>query len=130
MKTIQLTLPPSDYTQSLRNLLLQDGTHRVYLVDRPDLRLGGVVVVDDQSAGEISPPEAERFVVITRKKSDHLAKIWDAGVRHVAFECDSPNTAYLAVISAELRLLGKHAAAPASNLSGLRPIRTAIGSHS
>ena len=48
--------------------------------------------------------QPERFVIITRKGTDHLTRIWDAGVRHVVFEEDSPNTAQLAVIAAELRI--------------------------
>ena len=32
------------------------------------------------------------------------ARLWNAGIRHVVFEGDSPNTAQLAIIAAELRL--------------------------
>ena len=46
----------------------------------------------------------ERFVVLTRKGTDNLSKVWEAGVRHVVFEGDSPNTAQLAIIAAEMRL--------------------------
>ncbi len=95
----------SDYAQSLRNLLLRDGGHRVYLVDRPDLRMDGVVVIDENRFQNVSlDSEPERFVVITRKGTDHLSRVWDAGIRHVVFEEDSPNTAQLAIIAAELRL--------------------------
>jgi hypothetical protein len=106
MKTIQLALHDSEYTQSLRTLLLRDGMHRVYMVDRPDLRLDGVVVVEGNQAEDLAvlDGEPERFVVITRKGSDHLSRIWDAGVRHVVFEGDSPGTAHLAIIAAEMRL--------------------------
>ncbi len=106
MKTIQLALRDTEYTESLRSLLLRDGTHRVYLVSQPDLKLDGVVVVDGNNAENLVclDGEPERFVVITRKGSDHLARIWDAGVRHVVFEGDSPSTAHLAIIAAELRL--------------------------
>jgi hypothetical protein len=106
MKNIQLALHDSEYTQSLRNLLVHDGAHRVYVVDQPDLRLDGVVVIDGNINDDLSflDPEPERFVVITRKGSDRLARIWEAGVRHVVFEGDSPSTAHLAIIAAELRL--------------------------
>lgn len=106
MKTIQMAIKDSEYADALRNLLLRDGTHRVYLVEQPDLRLDGVVVIDGNQSQSLSllDGEPERFVVITRKGSDHLARIWDAGVRHVVFEGDSPSTAHLAVIAAELRL--------------------------
>jgi hypothetical protein len=106
MKNIQLALHDSEYTQSLRNLLLRDGTHQVHIVERPDLRLGGVIVIDGNQADNLAylDGEPERFVVITRKGSDRLARIWDAGVRHVVFEGDSPSTAHLAIIAAEMRL--------------------------
>ena len=106
MKTVQLAIRDSEYAQSLRNSLLRDGTHRVYLVDRPDLRIDGVVVIDGSKFDNLSvlDDEPERFVVLTRKGSDSLARLWNAGIRHVVFEGDSPNTAQLAIIAAELRL--------------------------
>lgn len=106
MKIVQIALRDSDYAQALRNLLLRDGNHRVYVVEDADLRLDGVVVTDAVAADNLSMLQKapERFVVLTRKVSDHLSKIWDAGVRHVVFEGDSPSTAQLAVIAAELRL--------------------------
>jgi len=124
MKTIQLALHNSEYTESLQNLLLRDGTHRVYIVERPDLRLDGVVVIDGNQAENLSylDGEPERFVVITRKGSDHLARIWDAGVRHVVFEGDSPSTAHLAIIAAEMRLPRPE---PRTRISGAAPYREA-----
>jgi len=106
MKTVQLAIRDSEYAKSLRNSLMRDGTHRVYLVDEPDLRIDGVVVIDGTKLdSSLSPAcEPERFVVITRKGSDSLSRLWDAGIRHVVFEGDSPSTAQLAVIAAELRL--------------------------
>ena len=106
MKTIQLALQNLEYARSLQTLLLRDGNHRVNLVDQPDLNLDGVVVIDGKCLENtlILDEEPERFVVITSKNSDGLARIWDAGVRHVVFEGDSPNTAHLAVIAAEMRL--------------------------
>ena len=105
MKTIQMVLRDGEYADALRDLLLRDGTHRVYSVEQPDLRLDGVVVIDGNRSESLSflDGEPERFVVITRKGSDHLARIWDAGVRHVVFEGDSPHP-HLAIIAAELRL--------------------------
>lgn len=121
MKTIQLALHDSEYTQSLRSLLLRDGTHRVYVVDQPDLRLDGVVVIDGNCSENLAflDGEPDRFVIITRKGSDHLARIWDAGVRHVVFEGDSPSTAHLAIIAAEMRL--PRVDGRASRVSGAGP---------
>ena len=106
MKTVQIALKDLEYAQAHRNLLLRDGNHRVYLVAQADIKLDGVVVTDAISIEDLAllEGEPERFVILTRKGSDHLSRIWDAGVRHVVFEGDSPNTAQLAVIAAELRL--------------------------
>ncbi len=106
MKTVQLAIRDSNYAQSLRNLLLRDGTHRVFVVDQPNLRLDGVVVIDAnrfQNLAELDT-EPERFVLITRKGAANLSRVWDAGIRHVVFEEDPPNTTQLAIIAAELRL--------------------------
>ncbi len=105
MKTIQLALQNREYARLLENLLQRDGAHQVYVVDQPDLKLDGVIVIDGKHIDNLSmlDPEPERFVVITSKGSDRLARIWDAGVRHVVFEGDSPSTAHLAIIAAEMR---------------------------
>lgn len=106
MKTVQVAIRDLDYAQLLRNLLLRDGMHRVYLVDCPDLRLDGVIVIDEDGFQYLAPEdsEPERFVLVTRKGTDHLSKVWDAGIRHVVFEEDPANTAQLAIIAAEMRL--------------------------
>jgi hypothetical protein len=105
MKTVQIAIGNTEYARSLRELLLRDGTHRVYLVDQPDLRLDGIVMIDGDRTSNLSvlDSEPERFVVMTRMGSDVLSRIWDAGVRHVLFDGDPPNTAQLAIIAAELR---------------------------
>jgi hypothetical protein len=118
MKTVQLAIRDSEYAESLRNSLLRDGTHRVYLVDRPDMRIDGVVVIDGAKLDglAIGGQEPERFVVITRKGSDSLSRLWNAGIRHVVFEGDSPSTVQLAIIAAELRL--PHPGPKASRAAG------------
>jgi hypothetical protein len=106
MKTVQLALCDSDYAQSVRNLLLGDGAHRVHVVDRPNLGLDGVVMIDENSFQDLTQAdsEPERFVFMTRKGTESLSRVWDAGIRHVVFAGDPPNTAQLAIIAAELRL--------------------------
>ena len=106
MKTVQLAIRDLEYAQSLRNSLLCDGTHRVYLVDRPDMRIDGVVVIDANKLDALtsSGDQSERFVVIARKGSDSLSQLWNAGIRHVVFEGDAPSTVQLAIIAAEMRL--------------------------
>jgi hypothetical protein len=106
MKTVQLAIPNSNYVQALRNLLLRDGKHRVHLVERPDLALDGVVVIDANNPENLSLLESnpDRFVVVARSGTDNLSRIWQAGVTHVVFEKDPPSTYQLSIIAAELRL--------------------------
>jgi len=106
MKTVQLAIPNSEYSETLRELLLRDGTHRVYSVAQPDLRLEGVIVIDANNGESLSllQSDPERFLVVTADTSNSLARIWKAGARHVVFTKDSPNTAQLAIIATELQL--------------------------
>ena len=106
MKTVQLAIGDSEYAQSLRDSLLRDGRHQVYLVDQPDMQIDGVVVINGDQLDHLAPcgEWPERFVVITHNGSDSLSRLWNAGIRHVVFEGDSPHTAQLAIIAAELRL--------------------------
>lgn len=128
MKTIQLAIGNTEYAQSLRDLLLRDGTHRVYLVDVPDLRLDGVIVMDGDRPEHLAmlDQQPERFVVITHKGSDSLASVWNAGVRHVLFDGDPPNTAQLAIIAAELRLPTAKGSRVAAS-KGHRPSSSDVG---
>jgi hypothetical protein len=106
MKTVQLAIPDSSYVRALRNLLQRDGTHRVQLVERPDLALDGVVVIDANNPENLSLLESnpERFVVIARSGTENLSRIWQAGATHVVFDKDPPSTSQLSIIAAELRL--------------------------
>ena len=107
VKTVQLAIHDFGYAQALRNELLRDGGHEVYLVEKPDLKRDGVVVLDEKgldSLNTLSESIAERLVVIARKGADHLAQLWRAGIRHVVFEKDSSRTAQMAVLALELRL--------------------------
>jgi hypothetical protein len=77
----------------------------VAVVDRPDPDVDGIIVMDGSRPENLLLFEAQpdRSVVIARKDAALLSRIWDAGVRHVVFEEDSPSTALLAVVAAELR---------------------------
>lgn len=104
MSTVQLAINNQRYAATLAGLLKRDGSHEVALVDRPDPGIGGVVVMDCRPENlRLIDVQPDRFVVIARKDAGVLSRIWNAGVRHVVFEEDSPSTAMLAVIAAELR---------------------------
>jgi hypothetical protein len=106
MKTVQVAIPDPEYADSIRNLLVLDGSHRVHLVERPDLTLEGAIVVDAASLDglPLPPNHKERLIVIVHKERDDLSKIWDAGVRHVVFQGDPPHTARIVVLGVELSL--------------------------
>jgi hypothetical protein len=106
MTTVQLAISNADYLRSLRSLLLQDGDHRVVVVDEPNPEVAGMIVVErDLLGGLLSSAEPERFVVIASRKAHfHLSQLWKAGFHNVVFERDPPKIAYLAVLAAELKL--------------------------
>jgi len=105
MSTVQLAVRDRQYAAALADLLEKDGSHDVLFVDSPRLLVDGIIVVDSGRPENLLLFEAqpERFVVVTGKDAGILSSVWDAGVRHVVFEGDSPTTAFLAVVAAELR---------------------------
>jgi hypothetical protein len=107
MKTVQVAIQDPEYADSIRNLLAQDGIHRVHLVERPDPGLEGVIVVEAANLDDLPlpPKERERLIVLVQKERDDLSKIWDAGVRHVVFHGDPPHTARVVVLGVELGLM-------------------------
>ncbi len=109
MTTVQLAISNADYLRTLRSLLAQDGDHQVLVVDQPDPGVPGLIVVDrDLMGASLDSGEPARFVVIApRAAYFHLSQLWQAGFHHVVFDRDPPTTAYLAVLSAELKLLAK-----------------------
>ena len=105
MKTVQVAIRDAACSQSICNVLRREGRHTVVVVDQPDFSLEGVIILDSEHLERVgvAAEQSDRFVLVTRKDPDRLARIWNAGVRHVVFEDDSPNTVQLAVSAAELR---------------------------
>jgi len=115
MKTVQVAIQDPEYADSVRNLLIQDGGHLVHLVPKPDVTLDGVIVVDAADLDGLPlSNEKERLVVMVRKEQEDLSKIWEAGVRHVVFEGDPPQTARVIVLGVELSLVSRVTAGPES----------------
>jgi len=107
MKTVQLAISDSEHSYSLRELLLGDGIHQVHLVERPNLAIAGVIVVDVdhlERSGALAGGR-ERLVVVASKASTDLARVWKAGIRHVVFRGDAPRTVRVAVLATELSLM-------------------------
>jgi hypothetical protein len=118
MNTVQLAVHNHNYATALANLLERDGAHEVIHANQPDPDVRGVIVADGAHAesSTLCNLQPERFVVVvTRKNAGLLERIWALGVRHVVFEEDSPATAMLAVIAAELR---QPQSAGSSNVAG------------
>ena len=105
MKTVQVAIRDAECSQGICNVLRREGRHTVVVVDEPDLSLEGVIVLDCEHLDRVGSfaDQPDRLVLVTRKDPDRLARIWNAGIRHVVFEDDSPNTVQLAVSAAELR---------------------------
>jgi len=106
MQTVQVAIHDSRHALSLRDLLLGDGMHQVHLVERPNLAIAGVIVmeVDHLDRSGALAGGRERLVVMASKASADLARVWKAGVRHVVFHGDSPRTVRVAVLATELSL--------------------------
>jgi hypothetical protein len=106
MKTVQVAIHDSEHARSLRDLLSGDGVHVVHLVERPNVAIAGVIVMDlDQleRSGALSGGR-EGLIVMVSKTSADLARVWKAGVRHVVFRGDAPETVRVAVLATELSL--------------------------
>jgi hypothetical protein len=106
MKTVQVALRDSEQARSLRDLLVGDGGHLVHLVEQPDFAIAGVIVTDIdrlQTCGTLAEVR-ERLVIIAPKADACLASAWEAGVRHVVFRGDAPQTVRVAVLATELSL--------------------------
>ncbi len=107
MNTVQVAIHDSQHAYSLRDLLLGDGVHQVHLLERPNLAIAGVIVMDLdhlERSGALASGR-ERLVVMASKASVDLARVWKAGVRHVVFRGDAPQTVRVAVLATELSLI-------------------------
>ncbi len=125
MKTVQVAIRDAECSKGICNVLRREGRHTVLVVDEPDLTLEGVIVLDCEHLDRVggASEETDRLVLVTRKDPDKLARIWNAGVRHVVFEDDSPNTVQLAVSAAELRQTRPASSREAHATAGAPPRR-------
>lgn len=108
MTTVQLAISNKSYAESVRELLLSKGEYAVLIVDRPDPTVAGLIVLEDCLLDSCTPDDPRRFVVITAyQDGERLSWLWRAGFRNVFFALDSPQTAYLAILTAKVRLSGQ-----------------------
>lgn len=106
IKTVQLALRDHDYATAICNLLTEDRLRRVFIAGFPDPAIEGIIFIDSFRLYELPllTQQPERLVVMVQKDLDDLSKIWDAGVRHVIFHGDPPQTACAMVLGLEWAL--------------------------
>ena len=105
VKTVQVAVRDPIYASTLRDLLTHDSKRQVHLVRDPDPSLSGVIIVDAARLQDLPPliHQTDRLIVVARKQDD-LSKIWEAGVRHVLFHGDPPETTNTVIAGLELSL--------------------------
>lgn len=105
MTTVQLATTNREYAFFLRSVLVRRGEYQVVIIDKPDPRIPGLLVVADTLLDDLNRYDPVRLIVIaSRHDTAHLNRFWDAGLRNVIFAEDSLQTAYLAIVGAHMRL--------------------------
>lgn len=125
MRTVQLSVADPVYAARLSEALSRSGPWHVESVERPDLTLPCVVVLDELSFSQqlLPLPHPERVVLLGRQDPEFLAQAWDAGIVSVTSVEDSLPTVLLAIMAARLRVATQHEA-PVTG--GISPNRTPI----
>lgn len=110
MRTVQLAMADTVYAAALRDALSHSGPWHVEIVERPNLAMPCVLVLDELNFERLSLPLAhpQRVVLISRQDPQLLARAWDAGIVSVASLEDSLPTVLLAVMAASLRVGKDH----------------------
>lgn len=105
MDTVQLAIADAAYAAALSELLERSVGGEVRVVERPDAKREGVIVVDSEALERLPLPlvRPERVVLITRNDPEQLSRAWNAGILSVVFCNDPLNTAVLAILAAGLR---------------------------
>jgi hypothetical protein len=106
METIQLAISNTAYANALRESLARNAGCTILAVESPDVRAGGVLVLDAASLERVPSkiPHPERVVLITQNEPRLLARAWEAGIVSVVFENDPIDTAILAIMAARLHV--------------------------
>lgn len=120
VQTIQLAIADAAYEAALREALLRSGPWHIEIVDVPDVRETGVLVMDEETLTRVRLPlpHPERVVLITSKDPENLSQAWDAGIVSLVSADDPPSTVLLAIMAAALRVPKTQ---PPVNFSGISP---------
>jgi hypothetical protein len=112
--TLQLAVDDPAYARGIRSLLLRDAARQVCIMDSLELKLDGVIVIDKKRFDTLplARQEVRRFLVIAPNDYESACQLWNAEVKHVVFEGDSPATAALAILALELNLFQRDEGSP------------------
>jgi hypothetical protein len=114
---VQIAIEDQLYAEELRGLLEQDNKHRVYIVDRPNPTIAGVVVLDETTVGHIAVLEesdARRYFVLGNEASDPN-RLWHAGVRRLLPAKEPIELVRLAILFTELLLSRENSSMDVTN---------------
>ena len=102
--SVQVAIGNASYRQALRDLLVRSGNWEVLLVDDPDLRREGVIVLDPEHLRRLPGPfPCPQCIVLVARDRGQMSRAWDAGIHSVVMEIDPLSTTILAIMSAGLR---------------------------
>jgi len=104
MKNVQIAIRNREYAQALRHLLIGDGQHQVFILDRPTSEIDGVILVDEEFASDLrtfADSDLARCVAFTSKDGTAVKRLFEAGIRH-AIQADCPlRDCRMAILNAE-----------------------------
>jgi hypothetical protein len=128
METIQLAIANGTYATTLRELLARNAGWNALIVESPNTRAEGVIVLDTGALESLPSglPNPERVVLITQNQPQLLARAWEAGIVSVVFENDPMDTALLAIMAARLKV-GKTARQEAAGSQAGQGAKTGRG---
>ena len=105
-QTVQLSIADCAYSAAIREAVSRSCAWHVESVDRPDLSLRCVTVLDRFAFARLPLPlsNPQAIVLVAPKDPRLLALAWDAGIVSVVSEEDPLNTVLLAIMAAALRV--------------------------
>src|SRR5579862_6759269 len=105
MITVQVATGDRIFASLLRRILMRETGYEVRFVDKPELTLPGVIVATESCLGDLNSVDPTRLIIVVPPgDSAQLTRMWKAGIRNLVYTDDSPQTIFLAVLAARLRL--------------------------